>query len=85
MHSGQNKSVPSLKAERNSNVYQQDLNDERLGAHLSSVEVMFQTDEAKENKRSTSVALLCAGQLVYELEYVCDGRMLATYDGAVLL
>ena len=34
-------------------------------------------DEAKENERSPSVDLLCAGLLrrgmVYELERVCDG------------
>ena len=56
----------------------------------------FQTEEeAKENERSPSVALLCAGLLrrgmVCELErvlrvcdcYVCS--MSATHDGAVLL
>ena len=56
----------------------------------------FQTEEeAKENKRSPSVALLCAGLLksgmVYELErvlLVCDGFLCSksvTYHGAVLL
>ena len=52
-------------------------------------------EEAKENERSSSVALLCAGLLrrgmVHELERVlgvCDGfqcGMSATYDDAVLL
>ena len=63
---------------------------------MTSFGIEFQTEEeAKENERSSSVALLCAGQLrrgmVYELERVlrvCDGfsrNMSATYDGAVLL
>ena len=58
--------------------------------------MQFQTEEeAKENERSPSVALLCAGQLrremAYELERVlrvCDVilcSMSLTYDGAVLL
>ena len=52
-------------------------------------------EEAKENERSPSVALLCTGPLrkgrVLELERVlrvCDGftcSMSATYDGAALL
>ena len=67
-----------------------------MGAHLTSFEIEYQTEEeAKENERSPSVALPCAGLLgrgmVYELERVlrvCDGflcSMSATYDGAVLL
>ena len=54
-----------------------------------------QTEESKENERSPSVALLCAGLLrrgmVYEPKRVlrqCDGflcSMSATYDGAALL
>ena len=58
--------------------------------------IEFQTEEeAEENERSPSVALLCAGLLrrgmVCELERVlraCDGflsSVSATYDGAVLL
>ena len=58
--------------------------------------IEFQTEEeAGENERSPSVALLCAGLLrrgmVYELERVlllCVGlfcSMSAIYDGAVLL
>ena len=73
-----------------------DLIDDSDGAHLTSFGIEFQTEEeAKENERSPSVALLCAGLLrrgmVYELErdlLVCDGflcSMSATYDGAVLL
>ena len=43
-----------------------------MGAHLTSFGIEFQTEEeAKENERSPSVALLCAGLLrrgmVYEL------------------
>ena len=67
-----------------------------IGAHLTSFGMEFQTEEeAKENERSPSVALLCAGLLisgmVYELERVlrvCNGffcSMSVTYDGAVLL
>ena len=77
------------------NVFKQDLDDDRDGAHLTSFGIEFQTEEAKENKRSPSVVLLCAGLLtrgmMYELERVlrvCDGffcSMSATYDGAVLL
>ena len=61
-------------------VFKRDLNDDRDGAHLTSFGIEFQTEEeAKENERSPSVALLCAGLLrkgmVYELERVlrvCD-------------
>ena len=52
-------------------------------------------EEAKENERSPSVTLLCAGLLrrgmVYDLERVmrmCDGFLFSkteTYDGVVLL
>ena len=77
-------------------VFKQDLNDDSDGARLTSFGIEFQTEEeAKENERSPSVALLCAGLLrrgmVYELErvlWVCDGflrNMSATYEGAVLL
>ena len=72
-----------------------DLNDDSDGAHLTSFGIEFQTEEeAKENERSPSVALLCAGLLrrgmVYELERVlrvCNGflcSMSVTYDGAVV-
>ena len=71
------------------------MNDDIDGAHLTSFVMEFQKEvEAKENERSPSVALLCAGLfrrgMVYELERVlrvCDGffcSMSATYDGAVL-
>ena len=63
---------------------------------MTSFGIEFQTEEeAKENERSPSVALLCAGLLrrgmVYELErvlQVCNGFLCSisvTYDGAVLL
>ena len=88
-----NDKVQSLQTEQNQYVFKQDLNDDSDGAHLTSFGIEFQTEEeAKENERSPSVALLCAGVLrrgmVYELERVCDGfscSMSATYDGAVLL
>ena len=77
-------------------VLKQDLYGDSDGAHLTSFGIEFQTEEeAKENERSPSVALLCAGALrrdmVYELERVlrvCDGcfcSISATYDSAVLL
>ena len=76
--------------------FKRDLNDDSGGAHLTSLGIEFQTEEeAKENERSPSVALLCAGLLrrgmVYELERVlrvCNGflcSMSVIYDGAVLL
>ena len=86
----------SLQTERNKYVLKRDLNDDSDGAHLTSFGIEIQTEEeAKENERSPSVALLCAGLLrrgmVSELERVmrvCNGflcSMSATYDGAVLL
>ena len=65
--------VQSLKAERNKYVFKRDLDGDSNGAHLTSFGIEFQTEEeAKENERLSSVALLCAGQLrrgmVYELE-----------------
>ena len=88
--------VQSLEAEQNKNVIKRDFDDDSDWAHLTSFGIEFQTEEeAKENERSPSVALLCAGPLrrgmVYELERVmrvCDGflcSMSVTYDGAVLL
>ena len=87
--------VQSLQAERNKYVFKRDLNDDNDGAHLTSFGIEFQTEEeAKENERSLSVAILCAGLLrrgiVHVLERVlrvCDGffcSMSATYDGAAL-
>ena len=88
--------VQSLKTERNKYVFKRDLDDDSDGAHLTSFGKEFQTEEeAKENERSPSVALLFAGQLirgmVYELErvfrvcncFLCS--MSVTYDDAVLL
>ena len=85
--------VQSLETEQNRYVFKRDVNDDSDGAHLASFGIEFQTEEeAKENERSPSVALLCAGLLkrgmVYELERVCNGflcSMSVTYDGAVLL
>ena len=88
--------VQSLKTERNKYVFKRDLNDDSDGAHLTSFGIEFQTEEeAKDNERSPSVALLCAGLLrrgmVCELVralLVCDGFLCSipvTYDGAVLL
>ena len=70
--------------------------DDNDGAHLTSFGIKFQIEEeAKENERSPSVALLCAGLLrrgmVYELERVlrvCNGFLCSlpvTLNGAVLL
>ena len=74
-------------------VFKRYLNDSSDGAHLTSFGIEFQTK--KENERSPSVALLCAGLLrrgmVYELERVLrvwNGFLCSisvTYDGAVLL
>ena len=82
--------------EQNKYVFKQDLIDDSDGTHVTSFGTEFQTEEeAKENERSPSVALRCAGLLrrgmVYELDRVlrvCDGffcSMSATHDGAVLL
>ena len=64
--------VQSLSTERNKYVFKRDLHDDSDGAHLTTVGIEFQAEEAKENERSPSVALVCAGQLrrvmVYELE-----------------
>ena len=76
-------------------VFKRDLNDESDGAHLTSFGIEFQTEEeAKENERSPSVALLCAGLLrrgmVYELERVlrvCNGflcSMSVTYTNNII-
>ena len=85
----------SLSTERNKHVFKRDIDDDCNGAHLTSLGIEFQTEEANENERSPSVALLCAGPLrrgmVCEVERVlrvCDGffcSMSETYDGAVLL
>ena len=88
--------IQSLETERNKYVFKRDLDYDSDWAHLTSFEIEFQTEEeAKENERSPSVALLCAGLLrrgiVYEQKRVlrvCDGflcSMPVTYDGAVLL
>ena len=63
---------------------------------MTSFGIEFQTEEdAKENERSPSVALLCAGLLrrgmVHELERVlrvCNGFLCSisvTYHGAIVL
>ena len=88
--------VQSLQNERNKYVFKRDLDDDSDGAHLTSFGIEFQTEEeAKENERSPSVALLYAGLLrrgmAYELERVlrvCNGfqcSMSVRCDGAVLL
>ena len=88
--------VQSLQTERNKYVFKRDLDDDSDGAHLTSFGIEFLTEEeAKENERSPSAALLCEDLLrrgmVYEMERVLrvyDGffcSMSATYDGAVLL
>ena len=88
--------VQSLQTERNKYVFKRDLDDDSDGAHLTSFRIEFQAEEeAKENERSPSVALLFACLLrrskVYELERmlrVCNGflcSMSVTYDCAELL
>ena len=53
--------VQSLLTERNKYVFKRDLNDDSDGADITSFEIEFKTEEeAKENERSPSVALLCA-------------------------
>ena len=79
----------------NKYVFKRDLNYDCDRAHLTSFGIEFQTEEAKENDQSPSVALLCTGLLrrsmVYELEQVlrvCNGFLCSisvTYDGVVLL
>ena len=55
-----NDTVQSLQAERNKYVFKRDLDDNSEWAHLTSLGMEFQTEEeAKENERSPSVALLC--------------------------
>ena len=87
--------VQSLQAVRNKYVFKRDLDDDSDGAHLTLFGIDFQTEEeAKENERSPSFALLCAGLLrrgmVFELERVlrvCNGflcSMPVTYYCAVL-
>ena len=88
--------VQSLLTEQNKYVFKRDLDDDSDGGHLTSFGIEFQTEEeAKENERSPSVVLLCAGQLrrgmLYELKrelrvsngFICS--ISVTYDGAVLL
>ena len=54
--------VQSLQSEQNKYVFKRDLYDDSDGAHLTSFGMEFQTDvEAKENERTPSVSLLCAG------------------------
>ena len=77
-------------------VFKRDLYDDSDGAYLTSFGIEFQTEEeANENERSPSVALMCAGLLrrgmVQELERVlrvCNGfpcSMSVTYGCAVQL
>ena len=54
--------VQSLQTERNNYVFKRDLNVDSDGVHQTSFGIEFQTEEeARENERSPSVALLCAG------------------------
>ena len=59
-----NDTVQSLLIERNKYVIKRDLNDDSDGAHLTSFGIEIQAEEeTKENQRSTSVAIQCAGLL----------------------
>ena len=73
--------VLPLQTGRKKHAFKRDLYDDSDWAHLTSFGIEFQTEEeAYENERSPSVALLCAGLLrrgmVCELE-----RMLRVSDG----
>ena len=59
--------VHTLLTERNKYVFKRDLDDESVWAHLTSVGIEFLTEEAKENERSPTVALLCAVLLIEAL------------------
>ena len=96
MYNDQKEKIQSLWTERNRYVIKWDYDHDSDEAHLTSFGIEYQTEEeAKENERSPSVALLWAGLLrrgmVHELERVlrvCDGflcSMSATCDDAVLL
>ena len=68
-----NDTVQSLQTERNKYVFKRDLNDDSDGAHQTSFGIEFQTEEeAKENERSPSVALLCAGRLRRGMLYLLE-------------
>ena len=88
--------VQFFEIERSKCFFKRDIYDDSDGIHQTSFGMELLTEEeANENERSPSAALLCAGQLgrgmVYELVRVmrmCDGffcSMSATYDDAVLL
>ena len=55
-------------------VFKRGLDDDSDWAHLTSFGIEFQTEEeAKENERSPSVALLCAGLLCFAFfAYLCS-------------
>ena len=56
--------IQSWKTERSKHVFKRDLNDDSDWAHQTSFDIEFQTEEeARENGRSPSVALLCADLL----------------------
>ena len=76
----------NVQSERNKYFFKRDINDDSDGAHLTSFGIELQREEeAKENERSPSIAILCAGLLrrgmVFELERVmrvCDGMVIKT-------
>ena len=54
--------VQSLQSEQNKYVFKRDIYDDSNGEHLTSFGIELQTEvEAKENERTPSVSLLCAG------------------------
>ena len=60
-----------IKIEQNKYVFKGDLDDDSHGTYLTSFGIELQTEEeAKENKLSPSVALLCAGLL--RMILVCE-------------
>ena len=76
--------VKSLQTERNKYLFKRDIIDDSDGAHLTSFGIELQIEEeAKENERTPSIAILCAGLLrrgmLFELERVmrvCDGMVI---------
>ena len=64
--------VQTLQAERKKYVFKRNLDDDNNGAHQTSFGIEFQTEEeAKENERSPSVALLCSSHRHMMVQYCC--------------
>ena len=76
-----------MQTERGKYVFKRDLDHNSDGTHLTSFGIEFQSEEeAKENERSQSVALLCEGLLRRDMVYeqkrvlpVCVGFFFSMY------